>query len=265
MMMKDNSSILESLQGKKVFVTVILVVLIILMYELTFTSIFQLQPSSGCLQSISAPINAVSSNLSLSSSTSNTLSIAKPVKDIDNVTDIPLPADFSFTYAEPELKYTIIVPSFNREKSLRQFLNYYTSRMGNTCPFLHKIIILWPPFQQPKPPQDLIPNDMKDRISLIIPKDNSLSYRFFPYSDIETDAIFAIDDDLRIDCQHLDLAFKTWKAFPDRIVGYLPRAHGIDKNTGKYAYQFGPSEKGYNIILTCTKDFNFFFFLLLFD
>lgn len=55
---------------------------------------------------------------------------------------------------------------------------------------------------------------------LIRTKANKLSNRFYPYEEIETEAILTIDDDIvMLTADELDFGYEVWREFPDRIVG----------------------------------------------
>lgn len=56
----------------------------------------------------------------------------------------------------------------------------------------------------------------------------SISQRFYPYPEIQTDAILSLDEDCILNTEELDFAYTVWKDFPDRIVGYPARAHFWD-------------------------------------
>lgn len=70
-----------------------------------------------------------------------------------------------------------------------------------------------------------------------IPKNNdadttderpSISQRFYPYHEIQTDAVLSLDEDAILNTDELDFAYTVWRDFPDRIVGYPARAHFWD-------------------------------------
>lgn len=57
-------------------------------------------------------------------------------------------------------------------------------------------------------------------LKLIRTKANKLSNRFYPYEEIETEAILTIDDDIiMLTADELDFGYEVWREFPDRIVG----------------------------------------------
>lgn len=56
----------------------------------------------------------------------------------------------------------------------------------------------------------------------------SISQRFYPYDEIQTDAVLSLDEDAILNTDELDFAYTVWRDFPDRIVGYPARAHFWD-------------------------------------
>lgn len=59
-------------------------------------------------------------------------------------------------------------------------------------------------------------------MNIIKTKANKLSNRFYPYREIETEAVLHIDDDIiMLTSDEIEFAFEVWREFPDRIVGEL--------------------------------------------
>jgi len=56
----------------------------------------------------------------------------------------------------------------------------------------------------------------------------SISQRFLPYDEIQTDAVLSLDEDAILNTDELDFAYTVWRDFPERIVGYPARAHFWD-------------------------------------
>ncbi|KAH8031666.1 hypothetical protein HPB51_019795 [Rhipicephalus microplus] len=75
-------------------------------------------------------------------------------------------------------------------------------------------------------------------LKVIRTKANKLSNRFYPYKDIETEAVLAIDDDiLMLTSDELEFGFEVWREFPDRIVGFPSRVHLWDNTTSLWKYE----------------------------
>ncbi len=56
-------------------------------------------------------------------------------------------------------------------------------------------------------------------------KEDSLNSRFRPIDGPHNDAIFSVDDDMRVPCADLDLAYEVWRSSQRSIVGFMPRVH----------------------------------------
>jgi hypothetical protein len=54
---------------------------------------------------------------------------------------------------------------------------------------------------------------------------DSLNNRFTPITGPHTDAIFSVDDDMRVPCRDLNLAHEVWRGSSRSIVGFMPRVH----------------------------------------
>lgn len=75
-------------------------------------------------------------------------------------------------------------------------------------------------------------------LKIIQTKENKLSNRFYPYEEIETEAILTIDDDIvMLTADELDFGYEVWREFPDRIVGFPSRTHIWDNVTSKWIYE----------------------------
>jgi hypothetical protein len=61
-----------------------------------------------------------------------------------------------------------------------------------------------------------------------INKEDSLNNRFKEIKDLETDAVFSIDDDVIFPCPSVEFAFDVWQSAPDAMVGFVPRVHWVD-------------------------------------
>lgn len=60
-------------------------------------------------------------------------------------------------------------------------------------------------------------------------EEDSLNNRFKEIMDLETDAIFSIDDDVLFPCASVELAFRVWQSAPTTMVGFVPRMHRLDR------------------------------------
>ncbi|XP_022129360.1 exostosin-1 [Pieris rapae] len=63
-----------------------------------------------------------------------------------------------------------------------------------------------------------------------------VSARWQPLWAIPTAAVFSLDGDAPLLAEELDFAFRVWKQFPERIVGYPARNHFWDESKGAWGY-----------------------------
>nr|XP_054774735.1 exostosin-2-like [Lytechinus pictus] len=75
-------------------------------------------------------------------------------------------------------------------------------------------------------------------LKVVQTKENKLSNRFYPYDEIETECILAIDDDIiMLTPDELEFGYGVWREFPDRLVGFPSRLHLWDEAHGKWKYE----------------------------
>uniref|UniRef100_A0A182NVB9 Glycosyl transferase 64 domain-containing protein n=1 Tax=Anopheles dirus TaxID=7168 RepID=A0A182NVB9_9DIPT len=118
--------------------------------------------------------------------------------------------------------------------------------------FIDKILILWAndrsvPQKKRWPSTGHIPLHI---ISGSTSEDRpSISQRFYPHEQIETDAVLSLDEDAILNTDELDFAYQVWRDFPDRIVGYPARAHFWDDSKNAWGYT-SKWTNYYSIVLT---------------
>ena len=79
--------------------------------------------------------------------------------------------------------------------------------------------------------------DIGVEIVVIKTQKNSLNNRFYPYPEIETDAVLHLDDDVHLRQDEILFAFRIWREEPESIIGFPGRFHGIDPlNSNKWNY-----------------------------
>ncbi|CAL0315754.1 unnamed protein product [Lupinus luteus] len=133
--------------------------------------------------------------------------------------------------------YSIIMNTWKRYDLLKQSIKHYSS-----CPRLESVHIVW---SEPDPPSDVLLNFLhhvlklksKDgrqvKLKFDINKEDSLNNRFKEIEDLETDAVFSIDDDVIFPCSSVEFAFDVWQSAPDTMVGFVPRVHWVDSLKGE--------------------------------
>ncbi|RZB67682.1 Glycosyltransferase family 64 protein C4 isoform C [Glycine soja] len=139
--------------------------------------------------------------------------------------------------------YSIVMNTWKRYDLLKQSIKHYSS-----CPRLESVHIVW---SEPDPPSDIllkflhhvVKSKSKDgryvKLRFDINKEDSLNNRFKEIKDLETDAVFSIDDDVIFPCSTVEFAFDVWQSAPDTMVGFVPRVHWVDSlegNDSKFIY-----------------------------
>lgn len=128
--------------------------------------------------------------------------------------------------------FTAVILTYNRLDSLFQVIQNVVK-----APSLAKVLVVWNN-QNTSPPQAAMWPKINKPLKVVQTSENKLSNRFYPYDEIETEAILAIDDDIvMLTADELEFGFEVWREFPDRIVGYPSRVHTWDNDTGKWKYE----------------------------
>lgn len=137
------------------------------------------------------------------------------------------------TQVAPDIGFTCVVLAYDRVESLFEVIKR-VSQSEN----LKKIIVVWNNLVKPPPAQNLWP-EVGKKIVIIKMDKNRLSNRFFPFAEIQTEAVLAIDDDIvMLTKDELDFGYHVWREFPDRIVGFPSRLHlWAEENPDKLKYE----------------------------
>jgi Glycosyl transferase family 64 domain len=91
---------------------------------------------------------------------------------------------------------------------------------------VHSVHIIWS--EKASPPANIrakYTNQEHPSVHFVEHQTDSLNNRFRPLEGPHTDAVFAVDDDIRITCEDLTLAYEVWLGNPRTIVGFMPRIH----------------------------------------
>lgn len=122
--------------------------------------------------------------------------------------------------------------TWKRYDLLKQSIKHYSS-----CPRLESVHIVW---SEPNPPSEsllkylhhVVKSKSRDgryvKLRFDINTEDSLNNRFKEIKDLETDAVFSIDDDVIFPCSSVEFAFDVWQSAPDAMVGFVPRVHWVD-------------------------------------
>ena len=130
-----------------------------------------------------------------------------------------------------ETSFAVIINTYKRPKQLQDAIAHYGSKCGKRSGVDH-IYVVWaerevtPPdpstFFKSNKLRQSESNNHSDLTFVRVPKD-SLNSRFLPIEDLAWNAIFMVDDDVRVSCKSLQSGFEAWRAHPNSMVGYYPR------------------------------------------
>ncbi|XP_055842847.1 exostosin-2 [Episyrphus balteatus] len=128
--------------------------------------------------------------------------------------------------------FTAVILTYDRVESLFTLIQKLA-----IVPSLQKILVVWNNQKKLPPLPSMFPKILKP-FKVIQTRANKLSNRFFPYDEIETEAILTIDDDIvMLTADELDFGYEVWREFPDRIVGFPSRIHVWDNVTLRWRYE----------------------------
>lgn len=157
---------------------------------------------------------------------------------LDHVTTKSATASDSF--------FSVVINTYKRPKALKEAVQHYAVKCGPTAG-VQKVFVIWSELDQPPPEpatllmplkgeQHIRRNDNKSEkppsdVIILQMNRNSLNTRFLPILQLTTDAVFMVDDDVRVSCQSLRQGFEAWWTVPDAMVGYYPRLATIISST----------------------------------
>ncbi|RXN21604.1 exostosin-2 [Labeo rohita] len=128
--------------------------------------------------------------------------------------------------------FTAVVLTYDRIESLFRVITEISK-----VPSLAKLLVVWNN-QNKSPPEESLWPKVAVPLKVVRTKENKLSNRFFPFDEIETEAVLAIDDDIiMLTSDELQFGYEVWREFPDRLVGYPGRLHLWDHEMGKWKYE----------------------------
>lgn len=128
--------------------------------------------------------------------------------------------------------FTAVVLTYDRVESLFSLIQKLVK-----APSLSKVLVVWNN-QHKAPPHPSMWPKINKPLKVIQTKENKLSNRFYPYEEIETEAILTIDDDIvMLTADELEFGYEVWREFPDRIVGFPSRTHVWDNVTLRWKYE----------------------------
>ncbi|KAK7068662.1 Exostosin-2 [Halocaridina rubra] len=127
--------------------------------------------------------------------------------------------------------FTAVILTYDRLESLFQVIQTMVQ-----VPSLSKVLVVWNN-QKKAPPQASMWPKINVPLKVVQTRENKLSNRFYPYEEIETECILAIDDDINMmTADELEFGYQVWREFPDRIVGFPPRNVLWNNDTQSWKY-----------------------------
>lgn len=126
----------------------------------------------------------------------------------------------------PIQEFSVVINTYNRPVRLKDAVRHYADRCGKTFGVSHVYIVWCEEGKTPPHPESFFslshysPEHRSEVIINAVP--NSLNSRFLPIDNID-DAVFMVDDDIRVECRALRAAFDAWRANPKSMVGFYPR------------------------------------------
>lgn len=128
--------------------------------------------------------------------------------------------------------FTAVILTYDRLELLFLLINKLIK-----VPSLSKVLVIWNN-QRKDPPHSSRWPKLNKPLKVIQTKENKLSNRFYPYDEIETEAVLSIDDDIiMLTADEVEFAYEVWREFPDRIVGFPSRIHMWDNGTNCWKYE----------------------------
>ncbi|XP_077990001.1 exostosin-1-like [Glandiceps talaboti] len=110
-----------------------------------------------------------------------------------------------------------------------------------------KILVLWN-VDRPVPLKSKWPT-IEVPLAVVETETKTISSRFLPHDQIETDSILSLDEDAMLTTDEVDFAFSVWQSFPDRLIGYPSRSHYWDEAKSKWGYT-SKWTNDYSMVLT---------------
>ncbi|KAL9264583.1 Glycosylinositol phosphorylceramide mannosyl transferase 1-like protein [Drosera capensis] len=140
--------------------------------------------------------------------------------------------------------YTVLINTWKRDSLLKKSVAHYASCRGTDA-----IHVVW---SESDPPSADLKSYLKRTVlsksekankpnfRFDLNEEDNLNNRFKPISELRTDAIFSVDDDVIVPCGTLDFAFTVWQTAPSTMVGFVPRMHWLSgEKNGVADYEYG--------------------------
>ncbi|KAI8391814.1 glycosyl transferase family 64 domain-containing protein [Radiomyces spectabilis] len=144
-------------------------------------------------------------------------------------------------------KFSVLLSTYNPERIEHLSLLIQHLLRSN---YVHTVFITWhnPALEVPAS----LLEGVKDasRVKILPQEFDSLNNRFNPVAELQTEAVYILDDDIFVDLKDLAFTFKVWQSRKDSVVGHFPRYHSYDPETYKAVYKVPFRENKYSMVLT---------------
>jgi hypothetical protein len=132
-----------------------------------------------------------------------------------------------------ESTFAVAINTFRRPEMLRDAVQHYAETCGKRAG-VSQVFVIWAEqgVPLPEPSSFFTPSSIRsdsqktsNRADVyVLQKDkDSLNSRFEPIEQLDSTAVFMVDDDLRVACPSLTTGFHAYNAHPDSMAGYYPR------------------------------------------
>lgn len=132
-----------------------------------------------------------------------------------------------------EAQLTVVINTFMRHDMMVDAIDFYAK-----CPVVKHVYIIW---SEKVPVPATVLSKYKDYVNpsvfFSVQEVDSLNNRFKPLPDPHTPAIFSVDDDIRVPCGELQVAYEVWRSAPTNMVGFFPRIHLRNRMTHLFEYR----------------------------
>eukprot|EP01012_Entosiphon_sulcatum_P022908 TRINITY_DN27888_c0_g1_i1.p1 TRINITY_DN27888_c0_g1~~TRINITY_DN27888_c0_g1_i1.p1 ORF type:complete len:829 (+),score=166.57 TRINITY_DN27888_c0_g1_i1:113-2599(+) len=138
--------------------------------------------------------------------------------------------------------FTLVMLTYNRPL-------YHILKVWDDISHLHKVIVVSNNcsvlnFQDP----GFLPRIHVD-IEVYCAERNSLNSRFLPLSQIATEAVLSMDDDIFATCDEIMFAYAAWLQNPSTLVGFPARRHLFNSSANSFEYSSLHGDT-YSLVLT---------------
>ncbi|VDM25107.1 unnamed protein product, partial [Toxocara canis] len=156
----------------------------------------------------------------------------------------------------PSEGFTAVILAYNRVESLFALVHLLAK-----VPSLMSILVVWNNIYWQPPPVSEWPHISRP-IKILQMRKNRLSNRFIAFSEITTEAVFSLDDDIStLTVDEIQFAYQTWRENPERLVGFLPRSDVYNDSSKTYTYSSEWSNN-MSIVLTGAAFFHKYYGIL---